>query len=338
MTLFGIGRRSGDDGGTGGDGHDRALRVFVTGATGYIGRGVVRELADAGHEVAGLTRWAEQTLALKRVGARAVVGDVRDPATYYRVAAEYDALVHLAAGGATVEEKATTDRAAIDALLHVAGRDVEEREKKGRPPRVVIYTSGCFVLGETRGEKPADEDSPTDHPPGIVAWRPDHERRILDAARPGIATAIIRPGMVYGGRGGVIGRFFRTAVEDGRAAYVGDGANRWSPVYRGDVARLYRMVAERAARGIFHCAEPRAVPVAELARSAAEAAGRDGATRSIPLDRARERMGGLADALVMDQAMAARRSHALGWRHEHPPFVESAVDVFREWEEGEPLA
>ncbi|MFW6079737.1 MAG: NAD-dependent epimerase, partial [Gemmatimonadota bacterium] len=64
----------------------------------------------------------------------------------------------------------------------------------------------------------------------------------------------------------------------------------------------------------------------------------DGATRSIPLDEARERMGGLADALVMDQAMASRRSYALGWRHEHSPFLESADDVFREWEAGEPLA
>lgn len=330
MALFGIGGPR--DGPAGGDG-DRKLRVFVTGATGYIGRAVVREFVDAGHKVAGLTRWAENTLRLARLGARAVVGDVRDPATYRKLATGYDALVHLAAESS--DDTATADRAAIDTLLWAAARGAEERRAKDPPPPIVIYTSGCFVLGET-GAEPADEDASTDGAPEAVAWRPANERRVLDADGDAVATAVIRPGMVYGGHGGLIGELFRSAVEDGAAAYVGDGRNRWSPVYRGDLARLYRLVAERAARGIYHCTADGAVPVVDLARAAAEAAGRGGETRSIPLEEARASMGVMADALVMDQVVASPRARALGWRHEHPAFTASAADLYREWREGAP--
>src|SRR5690554_7168345 len=94
---------------------DRPLRVFVTGATGYLGSAIVRELAAAGHEVTGLVRWAEQTLDVKSLGGRAVVGDLRSSDTYRKVAAAHDILIHAAADNS--ESKVTTDRGAIEALL-----------------------------------------------------------------------------------------------------------------------------------------------------------------------------------------------------------------------------
>lgn len=304
---------------------DRPPRIFVTGATGYIGRAVVRELAAAGYEVTGLTRWAEKTLDIKALGARAVVGDVRASDTFRRVAAAHDVLIHIALESS--DARIAADRAAIEALLWAAR---QHERRKGEAPRCVIFTSGVFVLGNT-GDAPAAEDASTAGAADVAAWRPAHERLVLDAATEDIATAVIRPGMVYGGRGGLIGAFFESAERDGAAAFVGDGTNRWAPVYRGDLARLYRIIAERRARGIFHCAEAGGTPVEALARAASEAAGRGGAGRQVPLEEARRTMGTSADALVLDQVVASPRAEALGWRHEHAPFVESAAEVYDEW-------
>lgn len=306
----------------------RPPRVFVTGARGYIGSAIVRELSAAGCEVTGMTRWAENTLDIKELGGRAIVGELRSSGSFRRVAAAHDVLIHVAADrGAQAE----SDRAGVEALLWAA-RQYERR--KDEPPRLVIYTSGVFVLGDTGGS-PADEDAPTDSPLETVSWRPEIERRVLEAANDDVATAVVRPGMVYGGTRGLISGFFDSAETDGEATFVGDGSNDWAPVYRGDLARLYRLIAEQRARGIFHAAEPKAVPVREIARAASLAAGREGRTRSVPLEEARKTMGTLADALASSQAMACPRSEALGWGHEHAPFIESADELYGEWKAGE---
>ncbi len=300
------------------------MKIFVTGATGYLGNAIARELVDAGHEVAGLTRMAEKSSYLEGSGIRAVVGDVRDVASYRAEAEAADGLVHAAKEHS--DATAEVDRAAIDALLAAAA---------GRPG-VFAYMSGCYILGET-GPEPAHEDASTEHAPDLVAWRRAHEERVL-AAGVGLATAVIRPGMVYGGKEGNFARFFATAERDGAAEFVGDGANHWSPVYRGDVARLFQRVLEGRARGVFHCAEPAAL-VGELAMAASRAAGAGGATTRIRLEEARATMGAGADALTMNQVMGCGRARALGWEPLHPPFLESADAVYEEWRsQGRPRA
>ncbi len=293
------------------------MRVLVTGATGYIGSAVAGELAAAGHRVVGLTRAPEKAAMLEAMGAEPVVGDLRDTDSWAGAASESEALVHVAAEDS--EDGPAVDRMAVDALLaSTAGA-----------PRVLVYTSGCFILGDT-GYGPANEDAPVDHPPERAAWRPAQERRVLDADAPGLATSVIRPGMVYGGEDGAFADFFGSAEDEGAARFVGDGTNRWSPVYRGDVARLYRMVLERAGRGVFHCAEA-AERVDALAAAASRAAGAGGATVATPLAEARREMGALADALVLDQVMGCARARAFGWAPEHPPFIESADAVYAEY-------
>jgi nucleoside-diphosphate-sugar epimerase len=296
------------------------VRVFVTGATGYIGSAVVQELVGAEHHVVGQTRLAEKASYVRDLGAEPVVGDLRDTASYRDAAMTADALIHVAAEHS--EAKASVDRMAVAALLDAAAAG---------GARVVVYTSGCFVLGET-GPEPAHEDASTAAAPALVAWRPAHEERVLNAATGALATAVIRPGMVYGGKDGTFAAFFQSAEATGAAEFVGDGANHWSPVYRGDVARLYRMVVEGAGRGIFHCAEPAAL-VGRLAMAASTAAGAGGATARVKVEDARETLGAFADALTMDQVVGCRRAHAFGWEPEHPPFMESAEAVYREWKD-----
>lgn len=305
---------------------ERTLRVFVTGATGYVGSAIVRELARAGHEVSGLTRWADKTVYVKELGARPVVGDMREAESYRDVAVDHDVLIHAAVEES--ERRAQADRAAIEGLLD-ATRVILDHDDDAR--RAFIYTSGCFVLGDTGGS-PAAEDAGTANAPSYVSWRPPHEELVLRAASERLATAVIRPGMVYGGHGGLIGDFFATAEKTGAAEFVGDGTNHWSPVYRGDVARLYRLVAETAARGVFHCSEGAGTRVGDLAVAASRATPAAGKTKRIRLEQARKTEGeAFAEALVMDQVMVSPRSEALGWTHQHPRFVESAASVYEEW-------
>lgn len=294
------------------------MRVFVTGATGYIGSAVARELTRAGHDVAGLTRRPAGAASLEDLGIEPVVGDIREEDRYRGVAETSDALVHAASEDS--EAGPSVDAMAVDALLGAAG---------GGAARVLVYTSGCFVLGET-GDEPANEDASTARAPEAVAWRPAHERRVLEADSRGLATSVVRPGMVYGGRRGMFAGLFSSAAREGAARFVGDGSNRWSPVHRGDAARLYRRLVERGGRGVYHCAEP-AARVSDLARAASRAAGAGGAIAGTPLEAARREMGALADALVMDQVVGCARARAFGWAPEHAPFMESAEAVHAEW-------
>ncbi|HWP34947.1 MAG TPA: NAD-dependent epimerase/dehydratase family protein, partial [Thermodesulfobacteriota bacterium] len=211
---------------------------------------------------------------------------------------------------------------AVEALLNAA-------RASGRP-RVVVYTSGVWVLGHT-GDRPADETAPTDRPASLVAWRPGHERLVLEAATDALATAVIRPGLVYGGTRGLVSELFASAVRTGAARYVGDGRNRWSLVHRADLAQLYRLVLERGGRGVFHGVDGVPVRVADAARAASEAAGRGGATQSQAVEEARRELGPLVEGLLLDQVVVARRSAELGWQPTRRSFLESAAAAYAEW-------
>jgi nucleoside-diphosphate-sugar epimerase len=302
------------------------MDIFITGATGYLGAAIVAELTAAGHAVTGLVRspqTPEKSAHLAALGARTVVGDLKEPASYSAAAAAHEVLLH--AGFEPSRAGVATDRTAVETLLAAAGA--------GRV-RQVIYTSGLWVLGATVGDQPADEDTPPGEPPALVAWRPAHERLVLDAAGPDLATAVIRPGLVYGGAGGLTGSYFASAVEHGAARFVGDGHNWVNPIHLHDLARLYRAVVQHQkdrGRGIFHGVDGRPLPLAELARAASAAAGRGGATESIPLAEARSRMGSYADALALHQVVQSRRGAEIGWQPRHVGFAADAATAFEEW-------
>lgn len=294
------------------------MKVFVTGGTGYVGGAVVEALSRAGHQVSALSRSAEGDRAVKALGATPVRGMLGRLAPLVDRIAEHDAVVHAAMDYGL---GAPADAEAIDAMLEGARR-------AGRPFQVV-YTSGVWVLGPTAA--PASEAEPTDRAAAAVGWRPAHERRVLQADSGPIATAVVRPGIVFGERRGLVTPWFQSAVEEGRAAFVGSGDQRWALVHRRDLAELYRLVVERRARGIFHGVDGASPTVAEAAGAASRAAGAGGAVRAIPVEEARKTMGPMADALAMDQVVVSARAAEVGWAPSHPPFVEDAANAFREW-------
>lgn len=294
------------------------MRVFITGATGYVGEAIALAFARTGHSVRALARSEAAADRLSALELTPVIGDMRSPGTL-SAAAGNDVIVHAAIESGP--DRLQIDLAAIEALIEVAKRD--------GTPRVLIYTSTTFVLGHASG--PADEDAPTDPSAHYAAARVEHERIVLAASDSRLSTAVIRPGMVFGGAGGMVGELFRSARETGAAEYVGDGENRWPLVHRDDVGSVYRWVAESRGRGIFHAVDGTALRVRDIAAAASRAAGQSGDTRGVPLSEARRMLGGFADALCLDQELTARRSRALGWAARHPPFPDAADAAFDEW-------
>lgn len=292
------------------------MRVFMTGGTGYIGTAVLKALVEAGHQVSSLARSKASALQIEALGGTALAGHLEDPVSFQSAVAAHDAIVHMAFESGP--RGPDVDHQALKALLEAA--------RSGGSPKALVYTSGVLVLGDT-GDGPAYENASTNGAFSLVAWRPGHERLTLDAATEALATAVIRPGFVYGGTKGLLSGFFESAAREGAAAYVGDGANRMALVHRDDLARLYRLVVESKGRGVFHGVDGAAPRVVELARAASRAAGRDGAIHSMPLAEARGVMGPFADALCVDQVVASRR-----WAPAHKPALESVAEAFAEWQ------
>lgn len=293
------------------------MRVFVTGATGYIGSAVVKAFVDKGWEVGALVRDVSSEPRAREMGAVPIVGRLQDPETYQHFCAESQAVVHCAFESPDVDEQAVEEM--LGALQAEGGR------------KHFVYTSGVWVLGRTRGV--ADEAAPTDAPLPLVAWRPAIERWVLGHAKNELTTSVVRPAMVYGGHGGLFAGWWDEATR-GTLTFVGDGANHAPTVHRNDLAELFRTIVDRRATGMFHAAEDASPTLAQLARACGEAVGPHVEVRSWPLADARAKLGAFADAWVLDQQVSAQRARALGWAPKREPFIRNAKAVFDEWRAG----
>jgi nucleoside-diphosphate-sugar epimerase len=286
------------------------MKVFLTGATGYIGSSVAEALQKAGHQVTGLARSRESAEKLRKRGIEQHAGDMRDKESLRAAARRADSVIHAASPSDA--SSAEADNLTLDAILG---------EIKGTN-KPFVYTSGIWVLGDTGG-KLADESFPL-HPAALVAWRVVCEQRVLASGSDGILSSIIRPAIVYGGGGGIPGSFVQAARDKGAVTFVGDGENHWPGVHIDDLADLYVRTLEKAPGGsLFHAAQGEARKVREVALAAAEAAGRPGKIIPWPLEAARKTLGPYADALALDQKISAEKAHRiLNWQPKQAPLLD----------------
>jgi nucleoside-diphosphate-sugar epimerase len=278
------------------------MHIFLTGATGYIGSAVMDALLRSGHEITALVRDPEKAEHVSGRGVHPIVGELSKPASYAGAAEAADSIIHTALESS--KRKVKVDRQAIETLLAAAGR----RVAAGLPARVV-YTSGTWVLGDAQG---ATEDAPL-NPTPFDAWRPDHERLLLDARRDGIRGVVIRPGVVYGRARGIVGDLLKDAA-NGLLRVVGTGQNHWACIYDRDLADLYVRVATLDdAAGIFHANDEADESVDDIVAAIARQVKMPPDVRHVPIEEARKKMGPYADALALDQTVRSRRARGLGW-------------------------
>src|SRR5215212_43328 len=176
------------------------MRIFLTGSTGYIGSAVLDALVRGGHDVTALVRNKEKARRVAKRGGHPVIGELADPASYRAAADAQDGYVHAAYDSRSGKGPAI-ERTALEIIIAAAQRP--RTSAAGNPAkRFVIYTSGIWILGRTH--EPAAEDSPI-NPIEIASWRPDNEKLVIDAANDYLRTAVVRPGVIYGGANGIVG-------------------------------------------------------------------------------------------------------------------------------------
>jgi len=279
------------------------MRIFLTGATGYIGSAVLDSVVRAGHEVTALVRDPEKGERIGLRGVQAVVGELSKAGSYMAKAEACDAIIHTALEPSKRASK--VDRQAIDNLLAAASR----RAAEGKPA-TFIYTSGMWVLGDTQGQ--ATEDSPL-RPPTLVSWRVEHERVVLERGGNGVRTAVVRPGVVFGGSRGIVGDLLKDA-SNGLVRVVGDGRNHWPCVYDRDLADLYvKLASHPEASGVFHANDETDERVGDIVEAIARHAKMTPDVRHVPIEEARTKLGPYADVLALDQIVRCPRARALGW-------------------------
>jgi nucleoside-diphosphate-sugar epimerase len=293
------------------------MRVFLTGATGYIGSAVLESLVRAGHKVTALVRDPEKAARLSARGVTTVAGELGTPKTYVAVLQDAEAIVHAAFESSP--RGVDKDRAAIETLL--AGN-----------PTVFVYTSGVWVLGHTT--KPADEETPLDPAPH-VAWRPAHEQMALNPGVNGARRIVVRPGIVYGGARGIVSDILKDAL-NGMMRVIGPGKNRWPTVYARDLGELYaRLLEAPGAQGIFHANDETDERVNDIVEAIAEHMTQRPDIRHMPLPEARRKLGTYADALALDQRVRSPKAKALGWAPSLSSITSNVPRLFEEYRRGQ---
>ncbi len=301
------------------------MKVFVTGATGYIGSAVAAAFARAGHEVYGLARSKEKGTRLAAAEVTPVPGTLENPASYVATADACQVLIHCAVEYSPRQWE--LHERTLDTLLTSA--------RNSRAPRAILVTSGVWVYGNT-GAAAANESARL-RPPLLVAPRSSFDQRVLDANDKALRTLVIRPGCVYGGSAGMTGSWFESAVKEGAARVVGDGSNRWSMVHVTDLADLYLKAAESAHGGeVFNATDRSRFTVLDCARAASLTAGAGGKVVTVPSEDAKKAMGApYVECLLLDQHVdSSKAARLLGWQPRHGGFADGAARYFTAWKTG----
>ena len=298
------------------------MRVFVTGASGWIGSAVVPELIGAGHQVAGLARSDASAAALTAAGAQVHRGTLDDLDSLRSAAAASDGVIHLAfkhdiAFSGDFQGAADADRRAVETFGEaLAGSD-----------RPFVLASGTLGLAPGRVATERDGRGPGSAATSLIGGaqtRRATAEMTLSFASRGVRSSVVRlPPTVHGeGDNGFMAALVGIARDKGVSGYIGDGSNRWPAVHRLDAAHLFRLALEKAPAGsVLHAIADEGVPI----RAIAEVIGRhlDLPVVAISPADAAEHFSWLAGFLAVDSpASSALTRELLGWQPTHPGLLD----------------
>jgi nucleoside-diphosphate-sugar epimerase len=291
------------------------MKIFVTGATGYIGGSVAGALVATGHAVSGLARSAESAAALNARRISPVRGTLDDDETLATAARAADATINAANAG---------HRGAAEAMLRaLAGSG-----------KAFVHTSGSSIVGTRAGgelvEAVFDEDTPFT-PTQYRADRVATDRMVRAAADNGVRSMVIAPSLIYGRGRGLnphsmqVPWLIAVAKKYGVAKHIGSGENRWSNVHIDDLVRLYLAAIDKAPAGAFYFAENGENSMRETCEAISRMLGFGGRTQSMTVEEAAAEWGeGPAnDTMGSNSRVRARRARAeLGWAPTGAPLIE----------------
>jgi nucleoside-diphosphate-sugar epimerase len=293
------------------------MRVFVTGATGFIGSAIVEELIHAGHRVLGLTRSDAGAQWLIAAGAEVHRGDLEDLASLRSGAADADAVIHTAFNHDFSKYVANceADRQVIEALGGaLAGSG-----------KLLIVTSGTGMANSAPGVLATEHDPPAS---SKVVPRAASEEAAVAVADRGVRSAIVRLPQVHDTvKQGLVTYAIHAAREKGVSAYLGEGRNRWPAAHRLDTAGLYRLALEKAEAGDrFHAVAEEGVPVRDIAEAIGQ--GLRVPVVSLALEEAAQHFGWLAAFVGWDiPASSAYTREKLGWNPTGPDLLSDLANM-----------
>jgi nucleoside-diphosphate-sugar epimerase len=257
------------------------LKIFITGASGYIGGSVAAALMAAGHQVIGLARSDETTAALAKLGIRPVRGTLDDAEVLAKASRDADVTVNAANAG---------HRAAAAAILKaLAGTG-----------KTFLHTDGSSIVGtRSRGElvkKVFDEDTPFTPTPQRAS-RVEIDKMVRNAAGDGVRSVVIAPSLIYGLGHGLNSQsiqvpwLIKVAKKFGVAKHIGSGENRWANVHIDDLMALYLLAIEKAPAGAFYYAENGENSMREACEAISRMLGQGGRTQSMTVEEAATEWG-----------------------------------------------
>jgi len=294
------------------------MRVFVTGASGWIGSAVVPELINAGHEVVGLARSDAAAAKIDAAGARALRGTIDDLDLLKSAATDADAVVHLAfkhdqAFSGDFDSAVDADQIAVDAFG-------EALAGTGKP-----FTIASGTLHTEPGEVSTElDDLDLSTVDGGIVRRVANAQRVIALAERGVRSSVVRlPPTVHGeGDPGFVAALVAVARDKGVSGYIGDGSLLWSAVHRSDAASLFRLAIEEAPAGTnLHGVDDEGVSL----RAIAEVVGRhlELPTVAVPVEDAAAHFGWLSAFFGKGRAASSMITRALlGWKPTGPGLIE----------------
>jgi nucleoside-diphosphate-sugar epimerase len=294
---------------------ENIMRIFVTGATGFIGTHVVPELIAAGHKVLGMARSEEGARTLAAMGAEVHRGTLEDIENLKRSAAASDGVIHLAFNHdfSRFKENGQLDKRAIEAMGSVlAGSD--------RPLIVTAGTAGITASGQLATEE-------MDVPPNFPYPRVSEQTALSLIAR-GVRASVMRLPQVHDTvKQGLISYAIAVAHDKGVSAYVGDGKNRWAAAHISDVARLYRLALEKNEAGAkYHAVDEEGVALRDIAEVIGR--GLKVPVKSIPAESAAAHFGFLGGFIGSDLiASSALTRKKFGWNPTGPKLIQDLENM-----------